>query len=86
MKTALFSSLMLFSPLALAAGLPAINIREIVWQIIVLVGIAVVLGLVDYAVQAAPFINAPIKAFVHWALIVIGCLLLIYFILGWIGL
>lgn len=79
--------LSLVSPLALAASrVPDFNIREIIWNIVVLAGIAVCFGLLDYGVSKAPFITEPIKLFIHWILIVIACLLLIFMILGMLGL
>lgn len=86
-RTSLFSILMPFAPLAVASGqIPPLNIRGILWDIIVIVGVAVILGIVDYFVRIAPFIGSPMKAFIHWAIVVIACLLIIYLILGFIGL
>lgn len=79
--------LMLFSSSAFALSrMPELNVRDVVWFIVQLAGVAVVFGLLDYGVKSAPFISEPIKGFIHWALIVIACLLLIFIILSFIGL
>jgi uncharacterized membrane protein YedE/YeeE len=67
------------------AHFPEINIRTIVMYVVTLVFIAVVLGLLDYWVQKAPFIADPVKAFIHWGLIGVAVLILIYIILGFLG-
>lgn len=83
---AIFASLSLASPLAFAYRVPEFNIRAILWNILVLAGIAVIFGIVDYAVSKAPFIQEPVKQVVHWVLVVILCVVLIFFLLDFLGL
>lgn len=88
--------LLRWSPLALLFASPAVfaaqsrmpdfNIRDIIWNILILLGVAVIFGLIDYLVGKAPFISEPIKSFIHWALIVAACLILIFIILSFLGL
>ena len=85
-KTALALMLAIASPLAFAYRMPSINVREILWNIFVLCVIAVIFGLVDYAVKKAPFIDDAVKAIVHWVLIVILCAVLIFMLLDFVGL
>lgn len=72
--------------LAFAYSVPAFNIRAILWNILVLAGIAVIFGIVDYAISKAPFIADPVKQVVHWVLVVILCIILILFLLDFLGL
>lgn len=74
------------APAFAASRMPEFNIREIVWNVLILAGVAVIFGLLDYAVSKAPFISEPIKSFIHWALVVFACLILIFLILGFLGL
>lgn len=79
--------LLFVSPLAWAASsLPNINIREVIWQIIVVLVVLGVLAILDYIIQSAPIIGAGAKPILRWILIVIGCLYVIYMVLGWVGL
>lgn len=87
MKYALALILMMVSPLAMAATrMPEIDVRGIIWGVVVLVGVAVVFGLLDYAVSKAPFIAEPMKVGIHWFLVAVVCLILIFMILSFIGL
>jgi hypothetical protein len=85
MKAALALILTLVSPLAFAAQ-QSLNIRGIIWDVVVLGGVAVIFGLLWYAIDKAPFIMEPLKGFIKWMLIVVAVLICIYMILGWIGL
>jgi len=86
MKYALAAVLALASPLALAASsMPEINIRAILWNLFVLLGIGVILGIAYYLIGAAPFINDMFKKILQYAVIFVGAVILIYLILGWIG-
>lgn len=72
----------LFPSLALAASrMPDINLREVVWLVLQVVGVALVLGILSYLVQKAPFIEDPWKKGIIWGLLVIGGLFAIYLIL-----
>lgn len=85
MKLAIFAILALVAGPAVAA-MPHLNVREVVWDVVVLIGIAVIFGLLAYAIDKAPFIGEPFKAFGKYALILIAVLIIIYIILGLLGL
>lgn len=75
------------APAALAASsMPALNIRAVLWDLFVLLGVGVVLGIAYFLVGAAPFINDMFKKILQYAVLFVGAILLIYLILGWIGL
>ena len=84
MKTLLTSCLLFISPLAFAAGPPPM--RTILWDVMIVVGIALVFGLLDLLVRKAPWIDADVKIGVRYALLVILVLYIIYLILGFLGL
>jgi hypothetical protein len=81
-------ALILLWPLsALAAsGPPDLSVRQLVWYFFVLLGVAVIFGLIHYAVKTAPFITEPFKSVLLWIIVLAGILLAIYIILGLIGL
>ncbi len=86
MKTALALCLALASPLAFAASrVPEFNIREIVWDVVILIGVALIFGLLYYLIDAAPFIPAPFKQFIKYGLLVVAVLIVIFIILGFLG-
>lgn len=44
-----------------------------------------VLGLIAYLVEIAPFLDGTFKVFIRWALIAVGVVILISFLLGYAG-
>ena len=86
MKYLLATVLALASPLVLASSnFPDLNIRTLLWNLFVLCGLGIVFGIAYYLVGAAPFINDLFKKILQYAIIAVGGILLIYLILGWIG-
>jgi hypothetical protein len=85
-RTALSALTLIALPAFAASGPPDISVRQVVWVVIQLLGVALVLGLLHYFVKAAPFINAPLKAMLLWVIIGLGVLLAVYVILAFIGL
>lgn len=59
-----------------------ISLTNIVGIIVILL----VLGLIGWVVGKAPFIEQPFKTFINYVLIVIGAVVVIYFLLGLVGL
>lgn len=86
MKAALTLILMAvaFPAFAVTGTIP--SIREIVWDVVQLLGIGVIFGILYYLVGAAPFINDVFKKLLQYAIILIGALLAIFVILGFLGL
>ncbi len=68
-----------------AGSMPHLNIRTLLWDLFVLLGVGVIAGIAYYLVDQAPFINAMFKTILKYAIIFVLCILLIYLILGWIG-
>lgn len=86
MKTTLAFILTLVSPLAFAArSFPALNLRALLWDLFILCGVGVILGIAYVLIDQAPFINAMFKIVLKYLVILVGGILLIYLILGWIG-
>lgn len=83
MKTALAILLSVASPMAFA--MPALNMRSIVWNVVVLLGVAAVFGILHLIVRRAPFIEEPWKPYINWFLLVVAALIVIYLILDFIG-
>jgi len=85
----ILTSLLLYTPAALAAQgsvMPAVNIRNIVWNVVILLVVGMVLGLLHYAVGQAPFLQPPWKSGLQWGILIIGILIIIYILLGMVGL
>ena len=72
-------------PVLAAGSLPPLHIREMLFDLMILVGVGIILGIAWYLVGAAPFINDMFKKVLQYAILVVGGLILIYLILGWIG-
>lgn len=73
-----------FPAFAAVGSMP--SIREIVWDVILVLGVGLIFGLLHYLVSVTPFISAPIKQVLQWALVLVAILLIIYVILGFLGL
>ena len=84
MKALLASVLMFASPLVFAA-MPHLSIREIVWDVVIVLGVAIVFGLLGYLIDKAPFIDPPWKQGLRWGLLLVAVLIIIYVILGFLG-
>ncbi len=86
MKALTTIALLIVSPIVYAAGsFPAMNIRALLWDLFVLVGIGIIAGIVYALVDQAPFINAMFKTILKYAVLLIVGIFIIYLILGWIG-
>lgn len=85
MKYLVALPLVLFPSLAFAA-LPAFDIRSVIWNVVVLLGVGAIFGLLNFLVDRAPFIGEPWKQYIKYFLILVAVLIIIYLILGLIGL
>jgi len=72
--------------MAFAGSMPHFSIREVVWDVVCIIGVGIIFGLLDYLLQAAPLINATFKQIGRYLLIVVAVLIVIYIILGLLGL
>lgn len=84
MKTALTLILGLFPTLALAASGPP-SVREIIWYVFVIIGVGIIFGLLHVAIDKAPFIDDTFKKAGKYLVILAAILIIIYIILGIIG-
>jgi hypothetical protein len=60
-------------------------IGGLVMLVVYLLILGLVVGLLLYIVDTAPFIVAPFKGWLHWAVVVIGCLIAIVMLLNFVG-
>lgn len=65
--------------------LAAINGTDAIHQLLVLLIIGIVLGIILWLVNIAPFIPAPFKQVLQWLIYGIGALIVINFLLGLVG-
>lgn len=83
MKTIAAFSLMLFSPLALAAI--GISIQGLVELVVWLIVVGLIVGLLLFLVAKAPFIPPEWKTWINYVIYFVCVLILINFLLGFAG-
>ena len=83
MKTLFAVSLMLFSPLALAAA--TVSIQGLVELVILLIVLGLIVGLLLFLVAKAPFIPPEWRQWINYVIYFVCVLILINFLLGFAG-
>ncbi len=77
--------LLVAAPVLAAGSIPHLNIRTLLWDLFVLGGVALIAGIAYYLIEKAPFIDAMFKTILQYAILLVLGILVIYLILGWIG-
>ena len=85
MKQLLLLSVLSMLPMPLLAAMPNLTPRQIVYDILILVGLGLIFGLLVLLIRKAPGIPADVKQWIEYALYVLVVIAVIFVILSFIG-
>lgn len=85
MKKLFLLSILSLLPLPVMAAMPSVTPRQIVYDILILVGLGLIFGLLVFLIRKAPFIPPDVKQWIEYALYVLVVIAVIFAILSFIG-